>query len=143
MKEKLIRRRSWKTTLTSLARSSTPPAASSSSDSRLGGEYPPRLAPFTEARMLAVIRLAVVILSASASATASPTQLPLRSPHHSSWTSLGPFPLGSREGPLLPPLLPIDRQRHPSPLADGGFVETKQLWEDDKGWVHVGEENVR
>lgn len=60
------------------------------------------------------------------------------------WRSLGPFPLGTRELPLLPPFLPsLSRARYPSPLADGGYVEWSTEAEDNDGWVEVQNERVR
>lgn len=84
------------------------------------------------------------LLSLGFIVTASPT---VQYPFSSSaveWTTLGPFPLGSREGPLLPPLLPdLALNRHPSPLADGGFVHARVVKDDSDGWVKVGDSAVR
>lgn len=58
-----------------------------------------------------------------------------------SWSTLGPFPLGSREGPLLRPLRPdLSLDRHPSPLVDGAFVRETSVLEDEDGWVAVGDD---
>jgi hypothetical protein len=93
--------------------------------------------------MLVIFQLLLLL---SALAIASPTaQLPfIASNQATTWTSLGPFPLGSREGPLLPPLLPdLAKQLHPSPLADGGYVEAARVQEDADGWVEMGDESIR
>ncbi|ORY88575.1 hypothetical protein BCR35DRAFT_276583, partial [Leucosporidium creatinivorum] len=92
--------------------------------------------------MLVTLRL---LLHLSTFVFASPTaQLAFAPNQATTWTALGPFPLGSREGPLLPPLLPnLTRRLHPSPLADGGYIEAVEVQEDSDGWVQVGAENIR
>ncbi|KAL8277729.1 hypothetical protein RQP46_009851 [Phenoliferia psychrophenolica] len=59
-----------------------------------------------------------------------------------SWTTLGPFPLGSREGPLLPPLSPdLSIKHHASPLVDGAFTSARTVFENDEGWMEVGDDS--
>ncbi|KAK4694170.1 hypothetical protein P7C70_g8782, partial [Phenoliferia sp. Uapishka_3] len=70
------------------------------------------------------------------------SQIPLSAPTHSprSWTHVGPLPLGTHEGPLLPPLYPdLKLEKHSSPLADGGYVYAREVVEDLDGWVQVGD----
>lgn len=60
------------------------------------------------------------------------------------WRSIGPFQLGTREGPLLPPLYPdIERDHHNSPFPDGGLVTWKDVQEDADGWIEIGDPDIR
>lgn len=60
------------------------------------------------------------------------------------WNSCGPLPLGTREGPLLPPLL-LDRnqKRYNSALPDGGYVEWSEAEEFEDGWVDIADPSIR
>jgi hypothetical protein len=76
--------------------------------------------------LLFLLSISLPILAAKQ--TVFPSTTPL------TWRHLGPFPMGTREGPLLPDILP--KSRAPSSLADGGVVESRDVEEED-GWVNV------
>lgn len=81
-------------------------------------------------------------LASAVVATAS--QVPFAPPGGLAWRSLGPFPLGTREGPILPPLLPGGRDRYPTPMVDGGYItEWGEILEGADGFVQVEDESVR
>lgn len=73
--------------------------------------------------------------------TRAASQYPLvRQP--TSWQHLGPFPLGTREAPLLPdPAIRHASTRHFSILVDGGELDWSVVTEDEDGLVTVGEED--
>lgn len=81
------------------------------------------------------LALPVVLVSA--------VQIPLHVSSPTRWQTLGPFPLGTREGQLLPPLLPDPRQESfPSSLVKGGYVSWSKVTEDPQGWVAVERREV-
>lgn len=58
----------------------------------------------------------------------------------STWRSWGPFPIGTRELPLLPPLK--TKATMLSPLVPGGAVSESEVKEDADGWVATGDERI-
>ncbi|SCV67268.1 BQ2448_5914 [Microbotryum intermedium] len=61
----------------------------------------------------------------------------------SQWNSIGPFPIGTREYPILPPFLPsLNQSTFTTPLVFGAEVGWKVVEEDQDGWVHVGDQSI-
>ena len=55
------------------------------------------------------------------------------------WKQLGPFPIGTRELPLLPFLDGVNQR---SPLVVGGVAEWRNVSEDGEGWVEVEDKDI-
>lgn len=71
-------------------------------------------------------------------------QMSFANPGGLAWRSLGPFPLGTREGPILPPLLPEARDRYSTPMVDGAYITVwGESLEGADGFVQVEDMSVR
>ncbi|SCZ96071.1 BZ3500_MvSof-1268-A1-R1_Chr8-1g09984 [Microbotryum saponariae] len=61
----------------------------------------------------------------------------------SRWQSIGPFPIGTREYPILPPFLPsLNQSSFPSPFVFGAEVGWNTVEEDRDGWIRLGDKSI-